>query len=506
MPAPSQQLQVYPLPPPVGGINARDSLFSMPETDAIDIVNFVPEPYGMRLKTGSQGNHGPFSTSSGKIGTIGGSVNGASQGFHITDDGIYEIDNFATENDITGTTTITDKYWQFARMGSSILMVNGTDQPIGWTGSGNVTATAWTGSGLTLANLSNITNFRGRLYFLHGGGEYYYTDTVGAVTGALSLIDIADFMELGEELLSLDSFSLTTGFINEEILCFISETGEILCYSGSYPGSVDWRLVARFIVAPPISKRCAFKVDGDLYIITRSGLISMRGLFSGGDGDLSKKVNKLWKKYTGDYSTNDDWCGVHYPNRDYVLINVPVSSTESIQLGFYKPTGAWFRFTGWNASHFRYSSSGGVLVFATEYSGSSYLRLGDVPDAPRGEIGTTTIVASITQAHSGLGDRRLIKSISQASAFIEVDTTDSNPSLTLPFDQTISMGVATDYNLTAQTQTPSFPVTSSTFATQQLFDVVGEGKVASLFFGGTFARFAMSYNGAEIYYTKGGVS
>ena len=37
---------------PVGGINARDSLAAMPETDAYSLINWIPQRYGVRSRKG----------------------------------------------------------------------------------------------------------------------------------------------------------------------------------------------------------------------------------------------------------------------------------------------------------------------------------------------------------------------------------------------------------------------------------------------------------------------
>ena len=45
-------LQIATVPAPVGGLNAFDSLLGMPETDAISLINFGPQAYGLQLRLG----------------------------------------------------------------------------------------------------------------------------------------------------------------------------------------------------------------------------------------------------------------------------------------------------------------------------------------------------------------------------------------------------------------------------------------------------------------------
>ena len=46
--------KVASVPSPVGGLNARDSIVAMPETDALVMQNWWPQPYGCTIRKGSR--------------------------------------------------------------------------------------------------------------------------------------------------------------------------------------------------------------------------------------------------------------------------------------------------------------------------------------------------------------------------------------------------------------------------------------------------------------------
>ena len=121
--------KVTTVPAPIGGLNVRDSLAAMAETDAIILRNFWPQPYGVSVRRGYQ----EWSTGLGfPVYTLGtwSSVTGAQKLFGWAGDSMYDCSARAA----VGTALLTglsNSTWQLAGFtnaaGGHLLAVNGTD-------------------------------------------------------------------------------------------------------------------------------------------------------------------------------------------------------------------------------------------------------------------------------------------------------------------------------------------------------------------------------------------
>lgn len=345
------------LPAPFGGWNAKDGLDLMPETDAIRMVNLFPDQEGIKLRNGfrshSTGLGGAvqtlaeYATPSGTRHLIGGANN--------------KLWNATTYNaaatDITGGATITVNKWQTCNFRASgttyLILMNGTDQPLSWDGTTLASAT-YTGSGLTDDNLIQPNSFRNRLYAVEKNTTRFWYGGVDAATGALTSFDVGSLFKRGGKLLWTASWSRDGGRGPEDYLVVCSSLGEVLLYSGDYPGG-SWYLTGRYFVPTPLGQRSYFNMDGELVILTLQGAVPMSEVVRQGDSTQSypkvtDKITTAFNTAAKDYLSYFGWEGFLYPRGHQLLVNVPTienSTANQYVMNLY--TGAWCKYTGINA-------------------------------------------------------------------------------------------------------------------------------------------------------------
>ena len=113
------QNRVVTIPAPVGGLNARDSIATMPETDALIMRNLWPQPYGCLVKKGSKefaiGMPGDVTTLAAWS-----SLTGSAKLFAWSGPSMYDI----TTGGVVGATLITglsSARWETTAMSNSLL-------------------------------------------------------------------------------------------------------------------------------------------------------------------------------------------------------------------------------------------------------------------------------------------------------------------------------------------------------------------------------------------------
>lgn len=369
MPRAAPMRQMRPQPParptpqrsgtvmaPTKGWNARDAIAEMEEGFAVILDNWFPKPANIALRNGF--TSWATGLGSGNVDTLA-EFAGLSirKLIACANNKIYDASSSGAATDITAGSAITLNQWQWTNFGKNLFLVNGTDTPKSYDGT---TVADLTFTGPTLANLIHVNGYKNRLYFVEKLTMKYWYGGVDAITGALTAVDLATVFRLGGNLQV--TFTWPRETFNGPVLlqCFMSTLGEILVYSGSYPGDTAWTLVARYYIAPPVSRRCTTIFGGDVAIITTLGLISMNALAEQNAIEaptlskisLSDVINPAFNAAaaTNGYGTNFGWDAVAYPQGSYLLINIPVApGSVAYQYVMNTLTRAWCRFTGMNA-------------------------------------------------------------------------------------------------------------------------------------------------------------
>jgi hypothetical protein len=351
------RLVVRPFPPPIGGLNDFDSLVSMKKTEALKLTNFFPGTTRVEKRKGYSSHSDTASANAiytlAELVTAAGAnkllaITSAAEAFDVTTD---------TPSVVTWATAGTIGRWQTVPMAGRLLMFNGTDTPQNWDGGAALADSTYTSTGwLTATAIIQGISHRNRLYVVvKDSTSFGYGDTVDAYQGQLNEVPLASVLRLGGSLMFVATWSFDDGGGLEDLLVVMSTEGEVLIYSGSYPGDSAWQKVAQWNLPKPLGRQAFIAWGKDLLLLTEGGIISLAYLMQEGTATedllyVSRKIQNSFRQVARDYRANDGWQGVVYPDGPWLLVNVPKAANDkSDQYVMNLITRAWCKFTGWNA-------------------------------------------------------------------------------------------------------------------------------------------------------------
>ena len=348
--------QVQSLPAPLGGWNARDSLANMEPADAVTLVNMFPTVSNLTLR----GGYTKYATGlSGKVQTLMVYSGGAtSKMFAATSSGyIYDV----TSTGAVGAAVVsglTNGIWEYVNIttagGSYLMAVNGADNALLYDGA------TWSNpaiTGVTDNNLSNMTMFKNRIWFIEENTLKAWYLPTSSIGGAAQYIDLSSLCRFGGHLVDLDTWTLDAGYGVDDNLVFITSNGEVIVYRGTDPASAaTWALTGVWKLGSPISSRAMLKWGGDLLILTYDGLMPMAASLQSSRLDprvaLSDKIQGAITAATTQYGGShaaDGWRVVYAAKYNAVWINIPVADGQQQQYVMNTITKSWCQFTGWAA-------------------------------------------------------------------------------------------------------------------------------------------------------------
>ena len=357
------------IPPPYGGWNARDDLEDMKPTDAVVLENVVPADNGVVTRLGYEVWATGMPSACLSL-MEHNSPAGTSTLFGATATAIYNVTAQAAVG-AASLSTLTNGYWQscmFATAGGNFLVcVNGADGVRTYSGSAWATQTI---TGATAANFINVTSHQQRLWFVENNTLKVWYLATSAIAGAATSIDLGPHSKLGGYLMAMASWTRDGGAGMEDLAVFVTSRGELHIFEGTDPSSAStWSKVGTFKIPEPIGRRCMVKVGGDVGILTTQGLIPLSGVLQRAESAqgrvaITDKIRKAFSDAYDDAATARGWCVQEYPVGKLLFINVPlIEGTDSMQFVMNANTGAWCKFTGWDALD--WSLSGTSLYWST---------------------------------------------------------------------------------------------------------------------------------------------
>lgn len=399
---------------PVGGLNARDALANMPETDAIVLDNWFCQPTWVELRGGKT----TLATFTGNCLTVAAynSLSGANQLFAAAISGgvgsVYRVDNAGggsagsavvggVSNTIQAVTNVQYDWIQFGTSSAEILyLLNGSDNPLLFDGTTWFSITtvsvpyALTGGPSPLSSLSQVVRFKNRLWFVQAGtfNVYYLPQNVFA--GALTLLNMGPNFNDGGSLALIATNSIDNAAGINDYIAFVSTQGEVVMYQGYDPASVTtWSEAGHFKMGTPLAtgRRGWDKLGSDAAVLSTDGLIPLsKALVTDRSQPLiaiTDKIRVSINNAAQTFSANFGWQIVLYPIGTKIVINVPTTAlTASYQYVQNTISGAWSTWgllnSAWNANCFErmgnnlyYGTNGSVAQCDTGTSddGNPYL-------------------------------------------------------------------------------------------------------------------------------------
>lgn len=353
-----QVSQIKSIQAPTGGLNAKDPIADMKESEAVVMENWFPTPSSVDLRNG----YAPHTTSgiSGAVETL--CVYNAGTNRKLiaaVGTSIYDV----TSGGAIGAAAVTgmsNARWQDTIMGTAggnfLLMVNGADKMriydgTTWDADGGGTYTV---TGVNTANCIHINNFKNRIWLIENNTMNAWYLPVSSIAGAASKLDLSGLFKLGGYLMAMCNWTIDNAAGIDDYAAFITSEGEVALYKGTDPSSsATWAIVGTFRMGKPIGRRCYCKAGADVLIITSDGAFPISKALLTDRSQLAlaatDKITKLVNQDIQSYHENFGWQPLIYPLGNKVIINVPkVENTEAYQYVMNTIHGAWTKFTGWS--------------------------------------------------------------------------------------------------------------------------------------------------------------
>jgi hypothetical protein len=336
-------------PPPVGGLNRRDALDQLGESDAIELLNLFPTASDVRSRDGHVEHSDTGETTSVKtlVELHAGTVRKL---ICITNGKAFDVTSSSPSTLKTGLTAGATDRWATTVFKGRLFLVNGTDAPQSYDGS---TWSAPSFSGPTIANLNNVHGHKSRLYFSENNSQSFWYGATDAIAGTLTEFPLYTLGRFGGNLIAIDSITQDGGTGPGDLICFFMSSGEVIVYSGSNPGDAsNFALVGVFNIGAPLGKRSVTKMGGDLAVITQDGFVPLTSVLPFGrlkdTAALSDKISDLVESSIKSFGANVGWESTIYPKGSMMLFNVPTSTTIFEQYVMNTTTASWCRFDSMN--------------------------------------------------------------------------------------------------------------------------------------------------------------
>lgn len=275
------KVQAAFVPPPTGGLNLIAAPDEVQPNEATSLANYLIYDSGIRqvgalsqvvqyANTGNIGFFFPFIDS-----------NAALRALYSNNTKIYRFATDESSVDVTGGAVITVDLWNACYFNKHILLFNGTDTPLTHDIGAASHVAAFSATGPTITTLVQATGYKTRLYIAQKNSTVIWWGDVGAFAGTFTSLDLGEIFEFPGYALCCFNWTFNQGQQNEELFTVLSDAGEVLVYSGDYPDSANWTIIAKARIPKPLGRQPFVKVAGDTFIITERGMIPMSSILAG---------------------------------------------------------------------------------------------------------------------------------------------------------------------------------------------------------------------------------
>jgi hypothetical protein len=426
--------KVATVPAPTGGLDAFNSLAAMPPENAVALRNFIPAPYGCKIRKGFR-EHVTIS-GIGAISTlmVWESVvdNPATLGseaslFAAAGKAIYNISTAGVAAvplliDI-GTSPDTDR-WQTTSVDRAsaayLYCVNGADDPVVITGpttykrlvDGDGT-TEWTIKNVDPAKFVAVAQYRKYLVFVEKDSSRLWYLTPGALWGEAFQLDIGGWMNNGGYIVTVYSWSYNEVNLEQNRLVVITSAGEALVFAGDDLSALGtFNLIGAYAISAPLGRRCCERYAGDVIVLTEQGLVSISALANGSMAEQfpegrSNMVQAPLVEAAQAVGNEFGWQLMYVPG-DLTLIANPGGQSKDTSMQYVLNNGvtSWCTFSNMPA-----------LCWAVYYNDPFFALEDTIYHASTGHLdnvaadgtGGIQIIADVQQAFSNLGSAGLIK-------------------------------------------------------------------------------------------------
>ncbi|WP_390549874.1 hypothetical protein [Qipengyuania sp. MTN3-11] len=225
---------------------------------------------------------------------------------------------------------------------------------------------------LTSADMSFVWAYKSRLYFVEKESLTAWYLDVDSIGGEATAFPMGGIFPNGGSLMFGQPWSLESGGSGglSEQNVFVTSEGEVAIFQGDNPGEVaTWSKVGVYRIGSPLGKRAYIRGGGDLAIATTVGLVPLSKAISLdvtalNVATVSYRIADAWTEAVS-LRGRQDWQAIVWPEQKMALVAPPdmVGSDNPVVFVSNTETGAWARFTNWEALCF--AVYGGRLFFGS---------------------------------------------------------------------------------------------------------------------------------------------
>jgi hypothetical protein len=219
-------------------------------------------------------------------------------------------------------------------------------------------------------SLTQVWKYRRRLFFIQGRSMDAWHLDIDAVGGLLKQIPLSGAFTKGGYLLFGCAWSVSAGDGIDDKCIFVTSEGEIAVFTGTNPtDAANWKQQGRYQISRPMGKNAWLNIGGDVLIITVDGIVPIsqalvKDITALEFSALTRSIHPLWSEEVLD--KNDlPWSMCKWDEFGGLFVTTPGGSVGDWRCFVANTvTGAWCRFTGWDALQF--CSLSGNMFFGTQ--------------------------------------------------------------------------------------------------------------------------------------------
>lgn len=247
-----------------------------------------------------------------------------------------------------------------------------TDGSTGSATSDGTVSTVWAAvTGIDTSTISAIWSHKSRVWFIEGNSLSAWYLPVDSIAGAATEFSLSGKFSKGGKLLFGATWSVDSGSGMDDMCVFVTDQGQAAIYQGTDPSdATKWAIVGTYDLGRPINKRSFFKSGGNLHIITDDSIANLADAISRESTTLQARawtypIEDRWRRYVALYDGSPQaFEAIIWPQKAMLLVTMPQLEGEaSFCLISNSRTGAWARYTNWDARCF--ALLGDRLFFGT---------------------------------------------------------------------------------------------------------------------------------------------
>lgn len=475
--------EVKSIPAPVGGINASDNIANMPQTDAVSLINWVPDALGIKCRKGFR--EWAINFPGGRaVGSIFGYINSttlfpsgafitdptAMPGnlFAATDAGIYNVTSQTNAPALVQALSGADNAGWFSTVqmaipgGEFLLACSETDGYFTYDGTTWVKrvagAVAGQINGADPANFVQVATFKRRAWFVQRDTTRAWYLPVDSIAGTVQSFDFGPQFKRGGHLAYLANWTIDAGEGIDDFLVAVSSNGDVAIYKGTDPSNAStFSIVGTWFVGQiPVGRRAFGQYGGDLVLISAEGVYPISLITRGGAQFLSAsgkeytaKIRPLIGPDLRSSFTSRGWQAFLHPSERLMVINVPnYGSVRNKQYAMSTTLNAWSQFD--NIPIYCIGGTAGYAFAGTRDGRVLLLFNGFFDNVPFGASTGQGIAGSVVPAYSYFNSpARNTHFLMVRPTFLSADTPN------------YIVGVNVNFSVTTPTGAPSFATTTT---------------------------------------------